>query len=101
MFVVNTTFCADRSVAIELEMWCTAIYATQAKAYGFTDVIVCRILSADAAVDSESLAVQMQCDDTRRIDQWFDSIGEKLLDECRKKWGEKVIPFTTYMSRIL
>lgn len=100
MFVVNTTFCAEESVAIDVKLWCTSIYTLKAEEFGFTDVIVCKVLSMDASVDSVSYAVQMQCSDVKLIDEWFDGPGTALLEEATKKWGQKVLPFTTYMIRV-
>ncbi|MDE6098104.1 MAG: DUF4286 family protein, partial [Muribaculaceae bacterium] len=97
MFIINTTFAAEKTLASEVKLWCSATYADAAEAFGFTDVSVCRIISFDETVDAESFAVRMQCADTRLIDQWFNSTGNSLLNECQNKWNGRVLPFTTYM----
>ena len=100
MFVINTTFCADPSVAAEEKLWCCTAYADEAVKFGFSDVIVSKVVNLDEGADAESTAVQMQCADTKLIDEWFNTAGTRLIDECRKKYGDKVLPFTTYMIRL-
>lgn len=100
MYIVNTTFCADPSLASEVKLWCCTVYADEAAGFGFSQVMVSQVINAAPDADAVSVAVQMQCDDTRLIDQWFDSAGAKLIDSLRRKYADKVLPFTTYMMRL-
>ena len=52
-------------------------------------MIVSKVVNLDEGADAESTAVQMQCADTKLIDEWFNTAGTRLIDECRKKYGDK------------
>lgn len=100
MYIVNTTFCADPSVAAEIKLWCCTVYADEAASFGFTGVTVSQVINAGTDSDAVSVAVQMQCDGTRLIDQWFDTTGSELIEGLHQKYSDKVLPFTTYMLRL-
>lgn len=100
MYIVNTTFCADPSVAAGVKLWCSTVYADEAANFGFTHVIVSQVIDTGTDSDAVSVAVQMQCDDTRLIDQWLDSAGSELIESLRQKYADRVLPFTTYMLRL-
>lgn len=97
--VVNTTFHVEPSVETEFIDWirCEYITAAETRAHLHTPLFM-RILTPMEG--GTGYAVQLQADSKADVDTWLESEQPPLLSEMARKWGKKVMFFTTSMEKV-
>lgn len=98
MTLLNTTFHVHSSVNDSFVNWVKTVYIPTATANGqFANPLFTRILTQ---VDPEatSYAVQLQTSSHSKAVVWHDTTAAQLKEELARKWGERVLHFTTYME---
>ena len=45
-------------------------------------------------------ALQIQCDGMPEASDWLDKLQPVLLDEISRRWGQRVLHFTTMMEEV-
>ncbi len=98
MILLNTTFHVHNSVLNDFIDWVHDTYIKQAiDSQIFSSPILSRIL-ADVDPEGTSFALQLKAENIETAQQWHDNDASKLKDDIFKKWGERILHFTTYME---
>ena len=100
MVLLNTTFHVHTSVNDLFIDWVKTTYIPTAMNSGlFSAPLFTRIMMQ---VDPEavSYAVQLQAPTHKEAETWHDSIAAQLKDDLARRWGERVLHFSTYMDII-
>ncbi len=100
MILLNTTFHVDNALVEPFLTWIKETYLPAAgEVEGLAMPVVARLLM-EAAPGATSFAVQLAAANLAVATEWHDSEGAALRAEIIKKWGERVVFFTTYMEKM-
>ncbi|MBO5249767.1 MAG: DUF4286 family protein [Muribaculaceae bacterium] len=100
MILLNTTFIVHKSIESQFITWAKETYVpTATDSNIFINPIFTRIM-ADSDPDGNGYAIQLRAQNLEQAITWHDTVAAKLKQELSKKWGEKILHFTTYMQII-
>lgn len=100
MIILNTTFHVHLSVVDSFMEWVKVTYFPNALCYdGFSNPEFARIL-IEVQEGYASFAVQLSVTDVDTAVNWHDGEAAELRDMLWKKYGDKVLFFTTYMESL-
>lgn len=98
--VINTTFCVDKIVEDDFIQWAKSVYMeTASRDCGMTAPLIMQVLVATDE-NTTNYAIQFRSETNDQIVEWIDTYQPVLLDTAAKKWGQKVLHFTTLMQEI-
>lgn len=98
--IVNTTFCVEEPLISEFIEWGKKVYmGTACRDCAMRDALVTRIL-APSEDNTVNFAIQFRCDGNEHLVEWIDTYQPVLLDSAAKKWGQRVLHFTTLMEEM-
>lgn len=97
--VVNTTFHVEPSVEQEFIDWIHSDYMPEAQEKGrlHTPLFMRILTPMEGGV---GYAVQMQAQSKAHVNEWIELLQPRLLSDMAKKWGRKVMYFTTLMEKV-
>ncbi len=100
--MINTTFAIDGSIRTEFLDWLRRSFIPEAMAHGATAVVASRVIGQmiDGPHDDEAEAYACQFKVASREDAagWTDYMAESLLPQRHAAWGDRFLPFTTFME---
>lgn len=100
MVLLNTTFHVHVTVQKAFVEWLRQEYQSAALATGFlTEPQLARVMGGDDP-DGISFAYQLKAPTLGEAKRWHDAEAATLRNEMAKRWGQKVLFFTTYLSII-
>ena len=89
--IVNTTFYVEPALKSEFEGWARDCYVAAAvKSTGYVSSMVMRLLVEIEA--GAGYAVQFRL---------VNPVGPELLAAAAKRWGERMVHFTTFMEELV
>lgn len=98
MVLLNTTFHVHVTVQKAFVDWLREEYQAAALATGFlTEPQLARVMGGDDP-EGTSFAYQLKAPTLAHAKRWHDADAAKLRDDMTKRWGQKVLFFTTYLS---
>lgn len=102
--LVNITFALDTSLRGEFTEWVEDRLIPHARAsVGARAFLLSRIFPpADMPADADelTLALQFRVASSEEASEWTSSQADPMLGECARRWGHRVLPFTTVMEII-
>lgn len=102
--LINTTFAIDSSIRQDFLDWLRCSFVPRAVEHGGTSVVASRVIGQmlDGPHDDEAEAYACQFQMASRDDaaQWVEYLSASLMPECHAAWGERILPFTTFMEII-
>lgn len=102
--LINTTFAIDSSIRQDFLNWLRCSFVPRAVERGATSVVSSRVIGQmlDGPHDDEAEAYACQFQMASRDDaaQWVEYLSASLMPECHAAWGERILPFTTFMEII-
>ncbi|MDE6301276.1 MAG: DUF4286 family protein [Muribaculaceae bacterium] len=98
MYIYNTTFGVDPGVEEEFLEWLRNEFVTVSTADGeyFTQPELFRVQSGDP--DSNTFALHLRAEDAEDINRWYADHGARLFDHLMRRWGGRVVYFTTTLA---
>ncbi len=100
MYLYNTSFHADSSVAETFIAWLKTIFIPEAMSSGlFSDTTLGKIL-LEIEPGTSSYTLQLKANELDRAREWNDTIGNSLRSTIVKKFGGKVVFFVTFIEII-
>lgn len=100
MIIFNTTFHVHLSVKDEFIAWVRKEYFPAAlKNEAITEPTFAKLL-IEVQEDAVSYAVQLKATSLEAAVAWHDNEGEQLRSGLMKRFGERVVFFTTYMESV-
>jgi hypothetical protein len=99
MILYNTTFTFHSPLCEQLSVWLRDQWLPEARYAGLTDSTVARLL-VELDPEATAFAVQGRFIDERSAILWRDGRGAELLADLSAKYGERILPFTTFMEVI-
>lgn len=100
MIIFNTTFHVHESVVDSFKEWVRGVYFPHAvNIEGISNPVFARLL-IEVQEGYASFAVQMMASTVDIAMEWHDGEASALRDELVKKYGDKVLFFTTYMESL-
>jgi hypothetical protein len=99
MFVYNISIKVEKEILSQWIKWqkeehIPAIMATNL----FTENKFFELMESDP--DSSTFVLQYFSESQENIDKYFSEYSEQLREETFKKWGNKIISFTTFMQTV-
>lgn len=102
--LVNTTFAIDASVRDEFISWLKTDFIPAAFAAGASQIVASRVigqmLDGPADDEAEAYACQFQMESREDVGLWLDSVAARLLGERHAMWGDRFLPFVTFMETL-
>ncbi len=100
MYLYNTSFHADSSVAETFIAWLKTIFIPEAMSSGlFSEATLGKIL-LEIEPGTSSYTLQLTASELDRTREWNDTIGNSLRSVIVKKFGGKVVFFVTFIEII-
>lgn len=100
MIILNTTFVVSSPVEAAFMRWLSEVYVpAMAKAGIFTRPTLARVLP-QIEPRTDSYALQAKCANFDSALRWHDVTAAPMREEIAKRWGERVLPFTTFLEEI-
>jgi hypothetical protein len=100
MILLNTTFHVHVTVQKAFVEWLREEYQSAALATGYlTEPQLARVLGGDDP-EGMSFAFQLKAPSLGEAKRWHDAEAAKLREDITKRWGQKVLFFTTYLSLV-
>ncbi len=99
MILYNTTFTFHNPLLGSFSEWLRERWLPEAHAAGLTDSTVARLM-AEIDPEATAFAVQGHFANEDAAEMWHDGRGAELLSELSARYGERVLPFTTFMEVI-
>lgn len=99
MILYNTTFTFHNPLREPISEWLRQLWLPEAKAAGLTDSTVARLM-VEIDPEATAFAVQGRFPDEATAAIWRDGRGAELLAELSARYGERILPFTTFMEVI-
>lgn len=100
MILLNTTFYVHLSVKDAFLKWAADIYLPSAIASGLLNEPLCSRLLIEVQEGCEGYAVQMRASTIDDAVAWHDGEGASLRADITRRFGERIVFFTTYMERV-
>lgn len=98
--IVNTTFYVEPALKSEFEGWASDCYVAAAvKSTGYVSSMVMRLLVEIEA--GAGYAVQLRFADDDAARHWDNAVAPELLSAAAKRWGERMVHFTTFMEELV
>lgn len=100
MIIFNTTFHVHESVIDSFKNWVREVYFPQATLVsGISSPVFARLL-IEVQEGYASFAVQLTAASVETAVEWHDGEAAELRGQLNKKYGDKVLFFTTYMESL-
>ncbi|MDE5895388.1 MAG: DUF4286 family protein [Muribaculum intestinale] len=99
MILVNTTFLVESGLEGEWTVWAHTVYIPTAVSAGYRHPLLMRVFSQEDN-GGTTYALQIQCDGMPEASDWLDKLQPVLLDEISRRWGQRVLHFTTMMEEV-
>lgn len=100
MILINTTFHVHCAIARDFVTWLKEVYIPEATGHHLISApVLCRVLGGDDP-DGISYAMQLACPNLKEARQWHDNEGADLRARMLRRWGNKVLFFTTYLEKL-
>lgn len=100
MYLYNTSFHADSSVAETFIAWLKTIFIPEAMSSGlFSEASLGKIL-LEIEPGTSSYTLQLKASELDRAREWNETIGNSLRSVIIKKFGGKVVFFVTFIEII-
>lgn len=99
MIIFNTTFHIDLSIQKDVIAWIKAEFIPNALSVGLLNPMLTKILIPNDE-GFVSYALHLQSADFSKIDLWSGCGMAELLSDAHKRWGERMISFSTPMEII-
>lgn len=100
MIILNTTFVVSTAVEASFLRWLEDTYVpAMAQAGIFTRPTLARVL-AQIEPRTDSYALQARCGSFDRALRWHDVTAAPLRDDIKTRWGDRVLPFTTFLEEL-
>lgn len=97
--VINTTFYVSLDLRLKFLAWVREKYLPAAIAEGMCQPRLTRLLM-EVHEGAEGYALSLTCTDMEGALAWHDYAGEELRRELSKRFGEKILHFTTFMEEL-
>lgn len=102
--MVNTTFAIDASIREAFLDWLRQCFIPSACDAGARHVIASRVIGQrlDGPMDDEAdaYACQFQMESSDAVAVWVDTVASKVLGERHARWGDRFLPFVTFMETL-
>jgi hypothetical protein len=99
MIIFNTTFCADTSEEENCLHWIRQHYIPRAITSGdMHSPLLSKIMSDHT--EGVNYSLQLHVADMQILEKWYEHTGDKLHTDLCKKFGEKVVGFSTLLKKI-
>lgn len=99
MIIYNTTFHIDPAIHDQFISWLKNDYIPAAQKDGLNNPLLTRIL-AKSEDGSLTYALHLYADNLSTAAKWSSGQMPAILSDAYKKWGEKMLPFSTPMELI-
>lgn len=99
MILYNTTFTFHNPLREPIAEWLRTCWIPEATAAGMTSHTVARLM-VEIDPEATAFAVQGHFPDEASANRWHDGRGAELLGTLSAKYGERILPFTTFMEVI-
>lgn len=100
MIILNTTFIIERDLEPEVTSWLKDVYIPTATSTRlFIGSRLARVLSNEDPM-AISIACELTCESLSAAVRWHDVTAESLRSDMKKRWGEHVLIFTTYLRKL-
>ena len=97
-FILNTTFHILVSLKEEILVWLEESFVSTAVRHEvFHSPQIARVMTT-VEEGAESYAVQIKTEDLVKGEEWLASEGFHLFETLRKKYGENVLFFSTWLE---
>lgn len=107
MILINTTFAVEREILDGFLAWIAGDFRAEARAsVGGRTFLLTRVLSQDgpdaAPADADELtyACQFRVATREQAMEWMVYFSQLMLRESARRWGSKLLQFTTMMEII-
>lgn len=100
MIILNTTFYVHVSVKDDFLDWLSKGYLSSAAATGLLSDPLCSRLLIEVEEGCEGYAVQLRAATIDDAVAWHDGKGAELRADLTRRYGERIVFFTTYMESI-
>lgn len=100
MIVYNTTYHAHNSVTDEFVAWLKATYIPKAVVDGrLIEPRLTTVLNAEES-DGVNYSLQFRAESVDALRKWYEEIGDDLVVELSKVFGQNVAGFSTLLEEI-
>lgn len=100
MYLYNTSFHTESSIAETFVAWLKTIFIPEAMSSGlFSEASLGKIL-LEIEPGTSSYTLQLKASELDRAQEWNDTIGNSLRSVIIKKFGGKVVFFVTFIEII-
>lgn len=100
MYLYNTSFHTESSIAETFVAWLKTIFIPEAMSSGlFSEASLGKIL-LEIEPGTSSYSLQLKASELDRAREWDDTIGNSLRSVIIKKFGGKVVFFVTFIEII-
>ncbi|MDL2255387.1 DUF4286 family protein [Parabacteroides sp. OttesenSCG-928-G06] len=100
MIVYNTTFHIDHDILEDCLLFLKKIYIPQASESGFLRTPCLRRIIQAEKEGGESYSVQFHVKNVETLQYWLENEGNRLHQALIKRFGSKVVGFTTLLDEI-
>ncbi len=100
MIVYNTTFHAHNDAVEQFLQWLRREYIPKAIGDGrLTDPRLTLVLNAEES-DGKNYSLQFRAADVDTLRDWYEAVGDDLVEIMASKFGQKVAGFSTLLEEV-
>ena len=103
MIIYNTTYCVEQNLYDDFIDWLkqTLVPTTQKSDLFVALPTIAQVLTEDDTDENAiSISVQLTAENLEFLQIWFDNYQDNLDLQIKKLFGEKILPFSTFMKII-
>ncbi len=100
MIVYNTTFHAHNDAVEQFLQWLRSEYIPKAIGDGrLSDPRLTLVLNAEES-DGKNYSLQFRAADVDTLRDWYEAVGDDLVEIMASKFGQKVAGFSTLLEEV-
>ncbi len=100
MIVYNTTFHAHNDAVEQFLQWLREEYVPKAVGDGrLTEPRLTLVLNAEES-DGKNYSLQFRATDMDTLRNWYEEVGDDLVEVMTTKFGQKVAGFSTLLEEV-
>lgn len=100
MIIYNTTFHVMNEVRADFLNWVRTVYVPQATDNRMLFVPMLTKIIGSEQDGGESYALQFRVQSNETLEAWKQEVGVALTQQLVKRYGNKVVGFTTLMEKL-
>lgn len=98
--IINTSFHVEEPLVPQFIAWLKDTYAPAVRRSGICSGISAVEILMETAEGMKGYAVQLSCPNQAKAFEWMETDGAELILTLHRKYGQRILFFTTPMSPI-